>query len=107
MDLSREEREILTQGRRMMASVGIARRKIELKISANMRTDSDDTLGVWEAGRDRIVLHRSVLRSTADFAGTLLHELAHASSGAADITREFEEELSRFLGIIAARLGRT
>jgi hypothetical protein len=35
------------------------------------------------------------------YAGTLLHEAAHATSGAGDATRAFETELTNFLGIIA------
>jgi hypothetical protein len=102
--LSPAERKILRLGNEIMAWVGMDRRKIEVRVSENMRTDSDDTLGVWESDKNRIVVHRSVLSSIENFAGTLMHELSHASSGAADITRDFENELSRYLGIVAARL---
>jgi len=37
-----------------------------------------------------------------DYAGTLLHETAHALSGASDVSREFELELTRIIGIISS-----
>lgn len=50
----------------------------------------------------RIVVKRSQLRSLRDYAGTLLHELAHATSGAMDLTTLFEDELTRFLGSLSS-----
>lgn len=35
-------------------------------------------------------------------AGVLLHEAAHATSGRMDVTRDFEDELTRMLGSVAA-----
>ena len=48
-----------------------------------------------------IVIHRMQLDCMEAYAGTLLHEAAHATSGAGDATRAFETELTNFLGIIA------
>jgi len=42
-------------------------------------------------------------KSLADFAGTVLHELSHALSGAPDMSLEFEQQLTRELGGIVAR----
>jgi hypothetical protein len=50
----------------------------------------------------RIVIRRDQLRTLGAFAGTLLHELAHARSGHDDVTREFENELATLLGVTAA-----
>lgn len=73
-------------------------------ISETMRnTDVDKTLGAWDSSLRAIVIRRTQLRSFADYAGTLLHELAHARSGATDCTRRFEFELTVMLGLIAHR----
>jgi hypothetical protein len=37
-----------------------------------------------------------------DYAGTLLHETAHAVSGSSDVSREFEMELTQLLGVISS-----
>ncbi len=37
------------------------------------------------------------------FAGTLLHEAAHAISGASDVTTNFEIELTRLLGLASSK----
>lgn len=39
-----------------------------------------------------------MLRDPGSFAATLLHEVAHPKSGAADQTREFEKALTDLLG---------
>ena len=45
---------------------------------------------------------RSKLGNLAAYAGTLLHELGHATSGTVDQSMEFEEVLSVMLGRVAA-----
>ena len=35
------------------------------------------------------------------FSSTLLHEIAHAKGGKEDITREFENDLTDLLGLVA------
>ena len=50
-----------------------------------------------------IIVKRSQLKSLADFAGTVLHELSHALSGAPDMSFEFEQQLTAELGGIVAR----
>ena len=51
------------------------------------------TLGLWEPEHSRILIKRSQLSSISEFAGTLLHECDHATSGADDVSRDFESEL--------------
>jgi hypothetical protein len=41
---------------------------------------------------------RTQLQSLAKFAGTVLHELSHALSGAPDISLDFELQLTEELG---------
>ena len=62
-----------------------------------------EAVGVWEPAEGWIIIKRSQLQSLADFAGTVLHELSHALSGAPDMSLEFEQQLTRELGGIVAR----
>lgn len=75
----------------------------EIKISETIRKVGgiERVKGVYEPGKKRIVIKRSVLTDLRDFAGTLLHETAHAvNPRAEDITREFELTLTDLLGQI-------
>ena len=58
--------------------------------------------GLWESSTGRILILRSQLSSLETYAGTLLHECAHATSRASDISREFETQLTNFIGLLAA-----
>lgn len=73
-----------------------------VKISETMRSTMStmiDAAGVWEP--PYIIIKRTELRDLKSYAGTLLHEVAHASSGFGDVNRDFELKLSEFLGVIA------
>jgi hypothetical protein len=74
-----------------------------VRISETMRLDETDNecVGVWEAGERWIIVRRDQLGDRATFAGTLLHEAAHATSGADDYSRAFEQALTSLLGRIA------
>jgi hypothetical protein len=67
-------------------------------VSETMRLTRDDTDGVWDPELGSIVIKRDQLRSRVAFAGTLLHEIAHATTGTHDATREFEMVLTDYLG---------
>ncbi len=78
----------------------------EVRISETMRKElgSDvETDGLWEQASGTIIIKRSVLKTLENFAGTLLHEVAHAISGADDVSRAFELELTRLTGLAASR----
>jgi hypothetical protein len=60
-------------------------------------------VGVWEPVEGWIIVKRSQLQSLVDFAGTVLHELSHALSGAPDMSLEFEQKLTEELGGVVAR----
>lgn len=62
-----------------------------------------EAVGVWDEDQRRIVVKRNQLRSLSAFAGTILHELCHAMSGATDVTGEFEDALSSALGNVVSR----
>ena len=85
----------------------------EILISNTLQKESDTSLGfmqvfsavgLYEPGHDRITILRSQLGSLKSYAGTLLHEAAHAASGATDATRNFESKLTEYLGILSSRL---
>lgn len=54
--------------------------------------------------KDKIIIKRSCLKSMAEFAGIFLHEAIHAKFECSDISRDFENQLSRILGITAANI---
>ncbi len=76
----------------------------ELAISETMRPgDTLNTVGLWLPGERKMIILRSQLQSLSKYASTLLHESAHALSGAPDISREFESQLTKLLGTIATQ----
>src|ERR1035437_70503 len=52
---------------------------------------------------NQIIIKRSVLSDMERFISVLLHEIAHARSGATDATRAFENELTNMLGIVGLK----
>jgi len=79
----------------------------EILISETMQSDDYsycEADGLFLSHENKIVIKRSILSDKERFIGVLLHELAHAKSGYTDITREFENELTNFLGIIGNKL---
>jgi hypothetical protein len=75
----------------------------EIKISETMRLNQDFTRGVYDSSLNIIVIKRALLSDIVTYAGVLLHEVAHALSGYADCTRDFESVLTEYLGIIASK----
>lgn len=87
-----------------LAGVDLNRVKAAVLISETMRLSEagDPVLGIWEAAERRIVIRRDQLVDLSRYAGTLLHEIGHMTSGTMDGTLDFESELSRLLGVTAA-----
>src|SRR3990170_1650417 len=52
---------------------------------------------------NQIIIKRSVLSDAKRLISVLLHEIAHAKSGATDATRAFEDELTNMLGVIGLK----
>ncbi len=73
----------------------------EISISETMRRgeSGEDAVGIWSVGR--IVIKRDQLKKMESYAGTLLHETSHALSGAGDVSREFELQLTEIIGKIS------
>jgi len=106
-ELTPSEREIFDRTKQILDLVGGKPRKVKkIKISETMRKELGSFVepsGVWEESTGTIIIKRSELKSIESYAGALLHELAHAISGTSDVTREFEEELTKLLGIISSK----
>ncbi|WP_231847039.1 ATP-binding protein [Salinibacter ruber] len=109
-DLTDEERAVWDRRHEILELIDEVPHVEAIRISEQMRiTGAEDwkTRGVWETPERHIVIHRPVLGDLADFAATLLHELAHPKSRAKDQTREFERALTEMLGETATEaLGR-
>ena len=102
--LSLEERRVWALRDPVLRAVGGAVALREVRVSETMRLEKGFvSVGCWRREEGQIVVRRDQLRTPEAFTGTLLHELAHARSGATDMTREFEEELTNLLGLLAAR----
>jgi hypothetical protein len=101
--LSSEEKSVFQLTARILALVGILPPRIlQVRISETMRVTATDTEGVWDPALQAIVVNRACLSSLTRFAGTLLHEAAHATTGTSDVSRPFEGILTQYLGVIAA-----
>lgn len=99
------ENELVVWQRRyqILSLLGLRQRDIpQILVSKTMRTSEDDTTGAWDSNLKAVIVKRTQLRSLSTFAGTLLHECAHAVSGATDCTRFFENVLTDYLGRLSA-----
>ena len=106
-DLSRNESAIFRRWREIADLAGRLPREVkEVKVSETMRpsvTEGMNPAGLWEPANGWVIVHREQLRSLGAFAGTLLHEFTHASTGYADVSRDFECALTDLIGKLAAR----
>ncbi|MFQ5821210.1 MAG: ATP-binding protein [Candidatus Heimdallarchaeota archaeon] len=107
-DLSTIEQRVFTMADRIFALIGGQPQIIkEIKVSETMKkdfTNFKEATGLWVGSKGEIIVKRSQLNRLEEYAGTLLHETAHAISGADDVTRLFEQTLTRFLGKICAEI---
>lgn len=105
-ELNSSEKEIFEKTGDIFGLIGGQPKMIrEIVISETMRREESgiEALGLWEPDRKRIVIKREQLKKMKDYAGTLLHETSHAISGAGDVSREFELELTNIIGKISAK----
>jgi hypothetical protein len=104
-ELKKKERQIYERTTEIFNLLGGQPPMIrKVLISETMRLEGlEEAIGVWEPHEGRIIIKRSQLKSLRDYAGTLLHETAHATSGAPDVSAWFEDELTRTLGVIASQ----
>ncbi len=101
-NLTPSERAIYEATPKIVALIGGLPTNVkELKISETMRMETYafvEASGLWDASTGAIIIKRSQLKSLEQYAGTLLHEIAHARSGAPDISSDFEKCLTDLLG---------
>jgi hypothetical protein len=106
-DLRPKERRIYGRTRAILLLAGGKPPNVrEVLISVTMRRDPgsfQEATGLWDAAMGRIIVKRSQLANLASYAGTLLHEVAHARSGAPDVSRAFEGELSQLVGKVVRK----
>jgi hypothetical protein len=106
-ELTEKERLVFDRTRDIVALQGGYPRQIkEVVISETMRINSHGTaevVGYWDAASGRIVIKRDQLLTLPRYAGTLLHEVTHATSDAQDVSSEFEEALTATVGAVATR----
>ena len=106
-DFSAAERAVWDALPRIFTARGGRPRHVrDVRISETMRLMEGrytEAVGVWEPGEGRVIVKRTQLQSLAIFAGTILHELSHALSGAPDVSIEFEQQLTEELGGVVSR----
>jgi hypothetical protein len=107
-DLTAKERNIFRQTSQIFKIIGGKPENVKtVKISETMRLTKPgaaEVVGLWEEDEGRIVIKRTQLKNLPDYAGTLLHEAAHAISGAPDVSEVFEQELTDLIGMSAAQV---
>jgi hypothetical protein len=107
-DLTIEERMIFDKTKQIVDLIGGLPKNVKkIMISETMRMETAsyrEATGLWEAAEERIIIKRTQLRSLKEYAGTLLHETAHARSGTSDVSREFEDELTSLLGLMSSNV---
>lgn len=107
--LSTAERAIYDTLPKIVAIIGGLPANVkQIKISETMRMETYafvEAAGLWEPSTGSIIIKRTQLRSIEDFTGTLLHEIAHARSGAPDVSSDFEKSLTELLGKTGSRIG--
>ena len=104
--LSLSERKIFDLKKSILDLIGGLPKQVKaIHVSESMREEygQTTTVGCWDESTQSIIIKRSQLASIERFAGTLLHEIAHASSHYGDVTRMFEAELTNTIGKIVAK----
>jgi hypothetical protein len=103
--LSQAERSVFEMTEKIADLVGGLPSSVRaVRISETMRPETgsfSEALGLWNG--EEIIIKRSELVSVRCYASTLLHEIAHASSGETDVTIGFEQELTSLLGLLASK----
>lgn len=110
-DLNETEQAVFAYTSVIFAQIGGRPPKIrEVRISRTMRADPRkhrEASGLWDEKSGLIIIKSDQLASLQAYASTLLHEIAHATSGASDITEEFEDALTELLGTIVTNTRNT
>ena len=100
-ELTDSERMVFGYKEKIMNLVGGKPQRVhDILITETLRVGSTvcGVAGLWKPDENVIIIKRSQLSDLKSFAGTLLHEIAHAASGFHDVDRDFEVVLTDFLG---------
>lgn len=103
--LTKSERRIYDKTNEILKLIGGRPEYIKKIVIVDKIYESElyyETTGIWHIS-GVIMIKRNQLKSLRDYAGTLLHECAHAISNADDVSRRFEAALTEFLGIVASK----
>lgn len=103
--LSEAERKVYDQTEKILRLIGGKPCNIKIIEIVDEIYESEffnETVGLWQAEEKRILIKRKQLRDLREYAGTLLHECAHAISGEGDVSRDFETELTKIIGDLAS-----
>jgi len=73
----------------------------KIRISETMRLTSNNINGIWDTQLNVIIILRRSLKHPDEFAGTIIHEFIHSKTPFPDVSREFENELTDYLGKLA------
>lgn len=100
--LTKAEKDNWEKARELLKKLGLLAWFDKCFISEKLKEDgSDNTVGVWDSELSKIVIKRSQLSNSTELFGTILHEIIHAKTGASDISRYFEYELTSMIGKLA------
>jgi hypothetical protein len=106
-DLNPDERRIFAMTDQLFELIGGKPQIIKcVMISETIRKEISseaETTGIWKPATRTIIVKRSQLKNIENYFATLLHEIAHAISGSPDVSRDFEAQLTKFLGLLAAK----
>lgn len=105
-DLTLQENYIWSQLPYILELIGGKPQNVlDIKISETIYKSETtrEVVGLWIEETGTIIIKRNQLNTLCSFAGTLLHECAHALSGQNDITHDFENTLTEIIGKIATK----
>ncbi len=101
-DLSEDEKKIYDYTSLILKLVNINNiNHYEIKIAERLQESADFAQPKGICYLHNIIIKRSELKSLSAYSEVLIHEAIHASSGYGDVSRNFEIELSRVIGVLA------
>lgn len=106
-DLTKQERNIFEMTDKILSFVGGMPKQVKkIKISETMRLETHsfaEATGLWEPSTGTIIIKRDQLKNLRNYAGTLLHEIAHVKSRASDVSSAFEQQLTFLIGSVISK----
>ncbi|MFH0955316.1 MAG: ATP-binding protein [Candidatus Micrarchaeota archaeon] len=100
--LNQKEQEIFSKTKQLLDLIGgkpASVKKILITETMRLEANGFQPAGLWDY--PNIIIQRDQLKDLQTYAGVLLHEATHATSGTSDVSREFEDALTEIIGKIA------